>query len=227
MALARTSAPVAHEECRLREVLDRVGDKWSVLVDLPAWGPHPTIHRAAAEHRGISQRMLTVTLRGLERDGLVTRTVHPVVPPRVEYALTPLGRTLMESVGPLMQWSLAHTADIAAARATYDARPAARVRGHGPMTDDARMPAIYLGHGAPPLLEDATWMAELADWSASLPRPTSILIVSAHWQTAPMAISATQPVPAGLRLLRLPRALLPDDLRRAGRARARREGARA
>ena len=58
-----------------------------------------------------------------------------------------------------------------------------------------RMPAIYLGHGAPPLLEDATWMAELGAWSSRLPRPSSILIGSAHWQTAPIAISATRPVP--------------------------------
>jgi 4,5-DOPA dioxygenase extradiol len=57
------------------------------------------------------------------------------------------------------------------------------------------MPAIYLGHGAPPLLEDETWMAELGGWAAELPRPSSILIVSAHWQTAPMAFSATRPVP--------------------------------
>jgi 4,5-DOPA dioxygenase extradiol len=63
------------------------------------------------------------------------------------------------------------------------------------MTDARPMPALYLGHGAPPLLEDALWMSQLAGWSAGLPRPTAILIVSAHWQTAPMAISATSPVP--------------------------------
>jgi 4,5-DOPA dioxygenase extradiol len=61
--------------------------------------------------------------------------------------------------------------------------------------DTSSLPAIYLGHGAPPLLEDAAWMRELGAWSASLPRPTSILIVSAHWQTAPMAVSATRRVP--------------------------------
>ena len=77
---------------------------------------------------------------------------------------------------------------------------------------DGRLPAIYLGHGAPPLLEDADWMAELGGWAASMPTPKQILIVSAHWQTAPMAISATTTGAAGLRLLRLPRALLPDDL---------------
>ena len=70
---------------------------------------------------------------------------------------------------------------------TTTAQPAADTAG--------RLPAIYLGHGAPPLLEDAGWMGELSGWAASLPRPKSILIVSAHWQTAPMAISATRPVP--------------------------------
>src|SRR3954468_11833290 len=71
-------------------------------------------------------------------------------------------------------------------------RAAAGRAGHKP---NGPMPAIYLGHGAPPLLEDPVWMAELGGWAAGLPKPTAILIVSAHWQTAPMAISATQPVP--------------------------------
>jgi len=61
--------------------------------------------------------------------------------------------------------------------------------------DAGSLPALYLGHGAPPLLDDALWMAQLAGWSAGLPKPKQILIVSAHWQTAPMALSATQPVP--------------------------------
>ena len=64
-----------------------------------------------------------------------------------------------------------------------------------PQRGDGRLPALYLGHGAPPLLDDAVWMGQLAGWSASLPRPKSILIVSAHWQTAPMAIGATTTVP--------------------------------
>ncbi len=61
--------------------------------------------------------------------------------------------------------------------------------------DPSRMPSLYLGHGAPPLLDDPQWMGELRGWAADLPRPASILIVSAHWQTAPMALSATRPVP--------------------------------
>jgi DNA-binding HxlR family transcriptional regulator len=73
---------------------------------------------------GISQRMLTVTLRGLERDGLVTRTVHPTVPPRVEYALTPMGHTLLATACTLVQWADDHLPEIDTARAAYDRRVA-------------------------------------------------------------------------------------------------------
>jgi DNA-binding HxlR family transcriptional regulator len=78
---------------------------------------------------GISQRMLTVTLRGLERDGLVTRAVYPEVPPRVEYALTPLGATLRQLIRGLVTWAGAHLAEVDAARAKYDAKhgPPARI----------------------------------------------------------------------------------------------------
>jgi DNA-binding HxlR family transcriptional regulator len=69
---------------------------------------------------GISQRMLTVTLRGLERDGIITRTVHPVIPPRVDYALTPMGESLLQTVAALVHWSEAHTHNIQLARARYD-----------------------------------------------------------------------------------------------------------
>src|SRR4051812_16189065 len=82
-------------ECHLREVLDRVGDKWSVLVIYLLGDGTRRFTELLRSIDGISQRMLTVTVRGLERDGLVTRTVHPVVPPRVDYALTTLGRTLL------------------------------------------------------------------------------------------------------------------------------------
>src|ERR1035438_1720675 len=74
---------------------------------------------------GITARMLTVTLRGLECDGIVTRTIHPVIPPRVEYALTPMGRTLLDTIGQLVTWTDSHLPDIEAARAAYDARHAA------------------------------------------------------------------------------------------------------
>jgi DNA-binding HxlR family transcriptional regulator len=70
---------------------------------------------------GITSRMLTVTLRGLERDGIVTRTIHPVIPPRVDYALTPMGRTLLDAIGQLVTWSDSHLPEIEEARAAYDA----------------------------------------------------------------------------------------------------------
>ena len=110
--------------CLAREVLDRVGDKWSLYVIHLLGGGTRRFRDLRRDIDGISQRMLTVTLRGLERDGLVTRTVHPTVPPRVDYALTPMGRTLLDSVCALVQWAEGHLADIDAARAAYDHRVA-------------------------------------------------------------------------------------------------------
>jgi DNA-binding HxlR family transcriptional regulator len=109
-------------DCQAREVLERVGDKWSLLV-IGRLGEGPL--RFAELRRsvdGISARMLTVTLRGLERDGLVTRTVRPTVPPRVDYALTPMGRTLLDTVRNLLEWADEHLPQIHAARAAYDRR---------------------------------------------------------------------------------------------------------
>src|ERR1700681_2284536 len=109
------------EDCRaVSEVLDRIGDKWSVLV-VTMLGDGPKrfneLRRAIAS---ISQRMLTLTLRGLERDGLVTRTVFPTIPPRVDYALTELGRSLLEPVTGLGQWATRNQAKIARAREQFD-----------------------------------------------------------------------------------------------------------
>jgi DNA-binding HxlR family transcriptional regulator len=104
----------------VREVLARVGDKWSILlVGLLADGPKRfgELKRAID---GISQRMLTLTLRGLERDGLVTRTVFPSVPPRVDYELTPLGRTLLDSVIGLAAWASYNRVEIHQARESFD-----------------------------------------------------------------------------------------------------------
>ena len=109
-------------DCRtIGEVLSRVGDKWTVLVvNLLGQGPK-RFSEIRREIGGISQRMLTLTLRALERDGLATRTVHPTVPPRVEYALTALGRSLLEPVHELGQWALRNQKAIAAARRRFDA----------------------------------------------------------------------------------------------------------
>jgi DNA-binding HxlR family transcriptional regulator len=113
-------------KCRIREILDRIGDKWSLFV-IFRLGDGP--QRFTALKRtvdGISQRMLTVTLRGLERDGIVSRTMYPVMPPRVDYALTPLGHTLLDAVGALMAWADEHLAEVDAARDGYDARATPR-----------------------------------------------------------------------------------------------------
>jgi len=110
------------DACEVREVLDRVGDKWSVYVIHMLGGGTMRFSELKRGIEGISQRMLTVTLRGLERDGLVSRTVYPVVPPRVDYALTSLGETLLEAVCALFNWSEEHRTDIDAARARYDER---------------------------------------------------------------------------------------------------------
>ena len=112
----------APTSCRAREVLQRVGDKWSMyVIDLLGQGTmrFTELHRSID---GITARMLTVTLRGLERDGIVTRTIHPVIPPRVEYTLTPMGRTLLDTIGKLVTWADSHLPEIEAARAAYDAR---------------------------------------------------------------------------------------------------------
>ncbi|GAA1386245.1 helix-turn-helix domain-containing protein [Kitasatospora putterlickiae] len=110
------------EDCEVRQILDRIADKWSLLVIALLDRGSLRFTELRREIDGVSQRMLTVTLRQLERDGLVERTVHPVVPPRVDYALTPLGHTLHETVRSLVAWTETHQREIAAARASYDAR---------------------------------------------------------------------------------------------------------
>jgi len=109
-------------DCQARENLDRIGDKWSLyVISLLAEGTK-RFSQLKREADGISQRMLTVTLRGLERDGIVTRTMYPVMPPRVEYTLTDLGRNLFGAVSPFIAWLDAHVPEIEAARKEYDTR---------------------------------------------------------------------------------------------------------
>jgi DNA-binding HxlR family transcriptional regulator len=108
------------QTCEIRDLLDRLANKWSLLVvELLGEGTR-RFTELRREIDGISQRMLTRTLRQLERDGLVHRTVYPVVPPRVDYELTPLGATLLDTIAPLVAWARAHRDEIAAARAAYD-----------------------------------------------------------------------------------------------------------
>ena len=109
-------------DCRaISEVLSRVGDKWTVLVvNLMGSGPK-RFSEIKREVGGISQRMLTLTLRALERDGLVTRTVTPSIPPRVDYELTELGRSLLAPVQALGNWALSNRESIEQARRRFDA----------------------------------------------------------------------------------------------------------
>lgn len=106
--------------CPTRLLLDRIADKWTVLLLVViAEGP---VRFNALKRRvgGISQKVLSQTLKSLERDGLVTRQAYATVPVTVEYALTPLGRSLAQTLGPLAQWAGAHMSEIAAAQAAFD-----------------------------------------------------------------------------------------------------------
>lgn len=107
--------------CPSRRLLDTIGDKWAslVIVALGLRGPM-RYTELSARIAGVSQKMLTQTLRGLERDGLLTRTVTPSVPVRVDYELTPLGQSLLDTIRHLKEWAEAHMPEVDAARAAYD-----------------------------------------------------------------------------------------------------------
>jgi DNA-binding HxlR family transcriptional regulator len=110
------------EPCKaVGEILARIGDKWTVLVVM-LLGPGPRrFNELRREIGGISQKMLSATLRGLERDGFVTRTVYPTVPPRVDYELTDLGREMMRPVKALGEWAIDNRERVEAARRRFDA----------------------------------------------------------------------------------------------------------
>lgn len=113
--------PHANPDCRaVSELLSRVGDKWTVLIVKALEARGRRFNELKREVGGISQQMLTRTLRTLERDGMVARTVHPTVPPSVEYELTELGRSLSVPVMALADWTFAHLPQIHANRAAYD-----------------------------------------------------------------------------------------------------------
>ncbi|WP_037603623.1 winged helix-turn-helix transcriptional regulator [Streptacidiphilus rugosus] len=109
-----------HPDCGIRDVLDRIGDKWSVLVIVELANRPRRFRELQRAIDGISQRMLTLTVRRLERDGLILRTVYPTVPARVDYRLTDTGAGLTHLVKALADWSLAHRGVIAEARHEYD-----------------------------------------------------------------------------------------------------------
>jgi len=121
--MVEVEGKVDSSKCPVRDVLDHIGDKWSSLL-MVALGTRP--HRFGELKRAvpdISQRMLTQTLRDLQRDGLISRHVFPTQPPSVEYRLTTLGESMMPSLMGLMKWASDHHAQIRQARAQYEARP--------------------------------------------------------------------------------------------------------
>lgn len=114
--------PGAHKDChRVNGILSIVGDKWTVLIVMVLRKRPMRFNELKRTVGGISQQMLTRTLKALERDGMVTRTVHPTVPPQVEYALTDLGHSLSAPVIHLGQWAEAHIDLIEGNRSRYDA----------------------------------------------------------------------------------------------------------
>lgn len=106
--------------CATRRILDRIGDRWTVLVIGVLGAGDARFSELRRRIDGVSQKMLTQTLRGLERDGLVHRTVHAEVPVRVVYSLTEAGRTLLEPLRALQQWSIDHLQDVSVAQESYD-----------------------------------------------------------------------------------------------------------
>jgi DNA-binding HxlR family transcriptional regulator len=122
--LSVTDQPVEHdpEHCLLvSDVLARVGSKWTILV-ISTLGTGPRrFNELKREVQGVSQRMLTLTVRGLERDGMIIRTVTHSIPPRVDYELTDLGRSLLEPVSALGQWAIVNRAIVERARQAFDA----------------------------------------------------------------------------------------------------------
>ena len=126
-ATAVSAQVIRAKACTVREVLDRVGGKWSIGILVEAAQGPVRFTELERSVEGISRRMLTLTLRNLERDGLLTRTVYPTVPPRVEYQATDMARELYETLVTLTAWAERHRVAIADARDAYD-------RQHGPLT---------------------------------------------------------------------------------------------
>jgi DNA-binding HxlR family transcriptional regulator len=115
------------DECTAREVLDRVGGKWSIAIIVAAARGPARFTELERSIDGISRRMLALTLRNLERDGLLHRTVYATVPPKVEYVATDLAREIYDALVTLTTWAERHRAEITAARVAYDRRAAAAV----------------------------------------------------------------------------------------------------
>lgn len=135
MAARKAALP---EDCHvISDVLARIGDKWTVLVVWTLGDGTKRFNELRRRINGISQRMLTLTLRSLERDGMVTRSVYPTIPPRVDYTLTDLGRSLLAPVMALGDWATKHREEIEAARQHFEAKSGS----------DARAPRPAAGNG--------------------------------------------------------------------------------
>lgn len=111
---------VLDENCDSRQVLELIADKWTAIIIYRLAQGTKRYSELQREISGISQKMLTQTLRSLERDGIVERKVYPVVPPKVEYSLTPLGETLIEPLCKLCEWAETHVSEVEVARTHYD-----------------------------------------------------------------------------------------------------------
>jgi len=107
-------------DCPTRHILDRIGDRWTVLIVCALWDGSVRFSELRRRIEGVSQKMLTQTLRGLERDGIVHRIAHPGVPVRVECTLTEAGRTLREPLRALEEWSIANLGGVSASQEAYD-----------------------------------------------------------------------------------------------------------
>ena len=118
MTLHKSAADFA-PQCPIRDVLDRLGDRWTLLVLMELQSGTLRFSALKRKISDISPRMLAQTLRQLEYDGLVARTLYPTIPPKVEYALTPLGRSMLKPVGALIEWASDHRDAVRAARAAY------------------------------------------------------------------------------------------------------------
>jgi DNA-binding HxlR family transcriptional regulator len=122
ITLFEMKGDVYNGDCPTRQVLDRIGDKWTVLIIGMLEGRPKRFSELQRSIVGISHKMLTQTLRNLERDGLVQRTLYPEVPPRVEYALTPLGKTLCTPITAIRHWAEEYIAEVTVAQTLYDTR---------------------------------------------------------------------------------------------------------
>ncbi len=118
--MSANNTDVSNNCSAMGDILSRIGDKWSVMIVGTLHNGPVRFNGIRRAINGISQRMLSRTLRNLERDGLVTRTQYPQIPPRVEYELTPLGRSLEPAIKELWTWSVSHFDDVTAARKKYD-----------------------------------------------------------------------------------------------------------